>query len=676
MAPEQLAGKEITIRSDIYALGLVLYELFTGRKAFDAGSLADLRRMQSESTPTSPESFMEGFDPTVERVLFQCLHREPMDRPQTALAVAAALPGGDPLAAALAAGETPSPEMVAAAGPEGGLRPGIAVACLATIVIGIAISIFITDRSSFYAVLPFVKSYAALHENARAIAREVGYDDPPADTAATFAFNLGDYFHLFAEGGPAEVYEAFGLPDQFLVYFQYRQAPGPLLPLSLNGRVSSNDPSPGPGHLHLVLDLEGKLAVLRAQPALTEDTESEPGAVDWASLFEVAGLDIDSFEPTTPTVVPRTYADLRHAWNGVLPGHADRAVRIEAASHRGMPVYFEKVISSDPYWSQEEESGTGGPGGTFVAALILLIALLVLIVGGGLFLAVRNLRLGRGDRRGAIRIALTIFSLRMIAWALGADHAGHPAILVTLAIAVCGALALGALAWLVYVAFEPYVRRLWPNAVVAWSRLLSGRFRDPLVGRDTLVGCATAAVAAVVLNGLLWLTIALEWAAPIPDTGALVALRGGRFALSEIFSTSLASLSAALGIMMLFLLCRMLVRRTWITIALLCLVWGIFMGLQFTAFSVSGGLFIGIAFGAMVFGFFSFVLIRFGLVAFTAFMITTGLLGSAPVTWNVASPGFGTGLLFVGLIVALAGYAFKTALAGRAVMQDSILGNN
>ena len=123
MAPEQLAGSEVTAQSDIYALGLVLYELFTGQRAHRgeerrrAGAQARGRR----SLP--PSQIVRDLDPAIERAILRCLERDPADRPSSALAVAAALPGGDPLAAALAAGETPSPEMVAAAGRTSALTP-------------------------------------------------------------------------------------------------------------------------------------------------------------------------------------------------------------------------------------------------------------------------------------------------------------------------------------------------------------------------------------------------------------------------------------------------------------------------------------------------------------------------------------------------------------------------
>src|SRR3989441_739172 len=123
MAPEQLDGREVTVRSDVYVLGLVLYELFTGRRAFQAGTIAELRRLQVESMPTAPSRFVDGLDPVIERAILRCLARDPDERPASARAVASALPGGDPLEAALAAGETPSPDLVAASGPRGALSP-------------------------------------------------------------------------------------------------------------------------------------------------------------------------------------------------------------------------------------------------------------------------------------------------------------------------------------------------------------------------------------------------------------------------------------------------------------------------------------------------------------------------------------------------------------------------
>jgi serine/threonine protein kinase len=126
MSPEQFAGREVTPKSDLYSLGLVLYEVITGRRPFEGTSIEQIARRRGEIAPTPPSQFVKELDPLVERVILRCLEEDPRNRPASALQVAAALPGGDPLAAALAAGETPSPEMVAASGETQGLRPAVA----------------------------------------------------------------------------------------------------------------------------------------------------------------------------------------------------------------------------------------------------------------------------------------------------------------------------------------------------------------------------------------------------------------------------------------------------------------------------------------------------------------------------------------------------------------------
>ena len=77
MAPEQLAGKPASIKTDIYALGLILFEIFTGRRAYDAKTLADLKQLHDTGTVTTPSSIVRDLDPAVERVILRCLERDP-----------------------------------------------------------------------------------------------------------------------------------------------------------------------------------------------------------------------------------------------------------------------------------------------------------------------------------------------------------------------------------------------------------------------------------------------------------------------------------------------------------------------------------------------------------------------------------------------------------------------
>src|ERR1039458_2167686 len=145
MAPEQLKGAEVTARSDIYALGLVLYEIFTGKRPFDGQSVKQLLEQQESGHLPNMTSGTAEVDRAVEKAIRRCLEPDPAKRPSSALAVAAAFPGGDPLAAALAAGETPSPELVAAAGEQEGLERKFSIPCL-VVVMGCAVAAIVLQN--------------------------------------------------------------------------------------------------------------------------------------------------------------------------------------------------------------------------------------------------------------------------------------------------------------------------------------------------------------------------------------------------------------------------------------------------------------------------------------------------------------------------------------------------
>ena len=97
--------------------------------------------------------------------------------------MSAALPGGDPLAAALAAGETPSPEMVAAAGEQSALRPAIGVALVAFTLAMLAALTILSDRFSVVHRIPLPRSTDSLKDRAQELVERVGYREPPVDTA-------------------------------------------------------------------------------------------------------------------------------------------------------------------------------------------------------------------------------------------------------------------------------------------------------------------------------------------------------------------------------------------------------------------------------------------------------------------------------------------------------------
>jgi predicted Ser/Thr protein kinase len=181
MSPKQLRGDSVTAKSDIYALGLIIYELFTGRRAYDGATLVELMRAQETARPASIGSIASDVDPAVEKVVLRCLQPDPVQRPASALAVAAALPGGDPLAAALAAGETPSPELGAASGETEGFRLMYALPCLILVLVGLVAYPFFVQQNAMLPMTPADFPPSVLAQKVREATEQLGYAGKPTD---------------------------------------------------------------------------------------------------------------------------------------------------------------------------------------------------------------------------------------------------------------------------------------------------------------------------------------------------------------------------------------------------------------------------------------------------------------------------------------------------------------
>ena len=219
-------------------------------------------------------------------------------------------------------------------------------------------------------------------------------------------------------------------------------------------------------------------------------------------------------------------------------------------------------------------------------------------------------------------------------------------------------------AWIFYVALEPYVRRRLPQIMIAWSRLLGGGVRDPLVGGHLLIGAAFgvgfAALGLIVFRLVQPLSgrLSAGWR---PNLASMLDARHMTFVLTG------AALGAAFGSLLLLLflfLFRALFRRLWLAAgALVLLVIAVFSPTNLPDFCA------GTVFAVVI----TFILIRFGVMALMAAIFVWQVLLFFPLTTDLTTWYASSSLFAIASILALTAYAGYTALAGRPLLQAGFL---
>jgi hypothetical protein len=500
----------------------------------------------------------------------------------------------------------------------------------------------------------------ALADRANQMLVKLGYGSDIADRAMGFHFD-SDYIRWAQGNGPPAWWTDLRIGRPSALIFWYRTSPDVLVPSSPAGRVNARDPPMTlPGMQQLFLDTEGRLVEFHAvPPAIAPETSA--AAAPWPGLFAAADLDSGTFMSAAPKWLPPAFADATAAWEGPMPGRGDLRVRIEAASYRNYPVSFQIVWP----WTAPPRTDASERTGLQRLTDATTIAISIAMLAGGILMARRNLRANRSDRRGAARFAIALTIASVAANLLVATHVALASVETP---QIYGALAFGALTggivWIYYLAIEPYARRFWPDALLGWTRLLSGRLRDPRVGRELLIGLVCGAVGLLIdLSKLI--PMALGWRIPVlPQGGGLQYLNGVPSLVAQWLNVLIGALSSALAIALVFLVLRLLLKRPRVALA---------VGFLVLLILLNGGSFISgnwfdrfnnLAFTLLL----TVVLHRFGLLATATALFVDNIVTDVPLTTDLSAWWSSAMIASLVMLVAVACLAYSAARAGQPLL--------
>ena len=537
-----------------------------------------------------------------------------------------------------------------------------AVIWLALILVGLVAAVVLGAKVNVLRQTPFENSPDVLAKKARDLIQSFGYAAPPADRASGFFFDLDYEKYAERPENVAAIRDRFAKGYPPAIRFWCRQSPQLLPSIFIlgDGQITPFDPPPeGSGMIGLNLDPQGRLVQLEAVPPQLEEGPESSRAPDWPALFGAAGLDMARFASAEPQWLSLAGFDARAAWTGTSAQSPELPLRVEAASWRGRPVFF-RVIG--PWSRPERMKPYENPAGTNIELAVILAVCLAAVL-----LAWRNFRAGRGDTRGASRLAAFVFGVEMLKWLCTAHHVSTVIEFALFLAGVSWAAFMAGFIWTFYLALEPYVRRRWPQTMITWSRVLGGEFRDPLVGGHLLAGVALG--VAGLLCGLLE-TLAQQNSGSyhLEIYGAMLnSLMGARQMTGATLSDLIVGVGEGLGSVLLIFLLRVVLRRQWLMATVFI---ALFVGLNAASIDghPAGALLEALAASLLLAG-----LLRFGVLPVVVMWFVFLSLHSSPLTTDLSAWYSGGTVFAVAIVLALTAYAFHTAVAGRPLFKAGFL---
>jgi hypothetical protein len=282
----------------------------------------------------------------------------------------------------------------------------------------------------------------------------------------------------------------------------------------------------------------------------------------------------------------------------------------------------------------------------------------------------------RTDLRGAANFIGAISAWIVTVWLIYGHHNWSVDAELTQLIAIFGFACYIALqSGFFYLALEPAVRRRWPWQFTAWNRLLAGRWRDPMLGRDLLVGIALGSTSYALANAAAFVG---EWAgypAFLPTAIGLGVSPALVFPLDWGLMVQFGAIwNTAIELMIAFLL-NLVLRRSWAAwVAFVLLSVAALAGPQLIDFNYSTAFSSAVTAVGLVGA--AILLSRFGFLAAVSYAIARNLMIFFPLTLDTSAWYFWQGLSAAAVVLALAGFGFVTATRGQRLFAGGFLGDD